>query len=846
MKIVFKIFKIVTILIFAILVFLFSAARLLQDKVADIFLISLNNNISTKLQTGTFRLSFLSKFPKASLELRDVLVRSSSGFDTAAFPGINTDTLLAARNISIEFKITDILKGNYTIERIRAKCGKVNFYTDTEGLVNYDISFKNNKPGKEDFTLDLKKIYLSNIRTSYHNRATKLKINGLVNQGTLRSRIHGDNFGFSATGEVTIDSLQLYDTRINRTIISEIDVDLQKSKSGITIRKGNLHIDDYDFGLDGFISSDEIYDLKITGRNVDISKIRKYMPDKYSAIVSEYDPKGMLMVECSLKGHMNRTSNPHVEINWRMKDGHIGYGKSDLSLNNLSFEGFYSNGSKNRPATGTLKIKNFIANLGSAQYRGSLYVSDFDDPDAELALQGRVIPSEIKEFFGLKNISDTGGSIEFDIKLAGRPDFKKKLGLSYIADLKSEGILTFNSLSLGLNNSIIIISDVNGSILISDTFQAKGIKFNYRGQRISVDGEFRDLLQWLAGRPVPLIASADVSFDKFIPEAFSDMSHLTESPEINKSVFKLPDNLVLDINFRIDSLTYKTFSSSKISGTLNYRPKLLTFKSFNMNALKGTISGNGLILQNHNKTVLSKGIFNVSRVDVNRAFESFQNFGQSFLVAENIAGSLSGTFSLLLPLDSLLTPLITSLAAEGKYVLSDGALINFEPVKQLSSYIELSELENIHFEQMQNDFFIRNNYLYIPQMEVRSSAVDLSVNGKHSLDNDYEYHVKVLLSEILSKKRKRNKTTVTEFGVVEDDGLGRTSMMLKIIGKGEDVDVSYDMKAAATEIKNDIKSEKKSLKTILNQEYGWFKNDSAEMQKPAEKKPKVKVVWEDK
>ena len=65
-------------------------------------------------------------------------------------------------------------------------------------------------------------------------------------------------------------------------------------------------------------------------------------------------------------------------------------------------------------------------------------------------------------------------------------------------------------------------------------------------------------------------------------------------------------------------------------------------------------------------------------------------------------------------------------------------------------------------------------------MDVKSSAADLSVNGKHSFDNDYEYHVKMLLSEILSKKRKKNKSNVTEFGVVEDDGLGTTSICLKI------------------------------------------------------------------
>ena len=170
------------------------------------------------------------------------------------------------------------------------------------------------------------------------------------------------------------------------------------------------------------------------------------------------------------------------------------------------------------------------------------------------------------------------------------------------------------------------------------------------------------------------------------------------------------DDIILDLNFKIDSLAYKSFSSSKISGTLSYRPKLLTFKSLNMQSLNGIISGNGFIAQNSNKTFITKGIFNVTKIDVNKAFTTFNNFAQEFLKAENIKGTLSGSLSILLPMDSMLNPLISSVTAEGRYNLVKGALINFDPVKHLSSFIELSELENISFEQMENDFFIRNNF----------------------------------------------------------------------------------------------------------------------------------------
>ena len=97
------------------------------------------------------------------------------------------------------------------------------------------------------------------------------------------------------------------------------------------------------------------------------------------------------------------------------------------------------------------------------------------------------------------------------------------------------------------------------------------------------------------------------------------------------------------------------------------------------------------------KSVIARGSFNITDIDVNKAFKTFHNFGQDFIKAENLCRNLSGTLSILLPMDSLLNPQIKSLTAEGKYILVNGALINFDPVKELSDFIELSELENIHF-----------------------------------------------------------------------------------------------------------------------------------------------------
>jgi len=844
MKLLLKIGKLSAIFILTIAVILLSASFLLKDKVGYIILNSLNKNLSTKLEVGSYRLSFLKKFPKASLELKNVLVHSSPGFNSAAFTGINTDTLLAARTVSLEFSLLDILRGNYTIERIGAKTGKANFYTDSDGRVNYNITVKNSSSGGEGTTIDLRKIYISDITATYNNLSAHLIIGGMIRSGNLKSRITGNTIDFIAGTEMQIDRFNLFDFSTDKSIPARLDINLQSSKSGMRFRKGTLYIENYDVEISGLVSPDNFLDLDVTGHNLDLSRMQKYLPEKYLHLVADYDPSGIITARSKIKGFLTHNSNPHVEIDFSLKNGKIAYKKSNLTFRNLSFDGHLTNGLKNGYSTSVVSITGFKGKLGTSQYTGALTLKDFNATFMDLSLKGRVFPKEIKEFFNIKAISTADGSVDVDLKLINCPLSHKSYSINGFIDMKPESSLDFNSFTLGLQNDKILFGKVKGNITIQNSIKAKNIQFNYKGQNVKVQGEFKHFPEWITGRNVDLAGTADISIDKLMPEVFFDNSSAARK-SLKPKAINLPGDIRLDVSFKIDSFIYKTFTSSKIVGSFNYKPKILTFKSIKMKSLNGFISGNCFLAQNNNKGFMAKGTFAVSGVDVNKAFTTFHNFGQSFLKAENIKGTLSGSLSLLFPMDSVLNFHINTLTAEGNYHLANGALINFDPVKQLSRFIELSELENINFQQLDNDFFIRSNYLYVPQMEVKSSAVDLSVNGKHSFDNDYEYHVKMLLSEILSKKRTKNRSNASEFGVIEDDGLGRTSLLLKIIGKGEQAKVSYDMKAAGTQVKTSLKKEKQTLKSILNEEYGWYKNDSAANQKPVQKKSRFRITWDD-
>lgn len=846
MKVVVRILRTVSIVLISLVVVLFVLSLILQNRVGGIVIHSLNSTLQTKIETESYRLSLIKKFPKATVELKNISVHSSPGFDKPAFRGINTDTLLKARSASVDFRMLDLIRGAYTFTRIGIRGGELNLFTDEAGNYNYSFS-KNSEKGGKSLMLNFNRIDVSDLKFSYNDRRPDLLIKGVFRNGRFKSRIRNELIDFEGSSETRFDLFILKNFVIRHSIPARVQVGLNKNEKGIFFRKSSMKVENWDFILTGFIADDNFIDIDIAADNIDISKAVNLLPEKQKKALSAFDASGSLKFNWGIKGKPTRTEDPHYDISLSLKNAQIKNRKTNLKLEKLSFEGVYNNGPGNSPVTSSLSVRNFTSKFGSTDYSASLSVRNFKNPSAELLFRGRLLLSELRDFLDLKNVSRASGSVDLNLKFSGSPSIKKTFALRDLFTLNSSSEVVFNSAAFTIDNRKIDITNANGKAVITgESTSSDNLSFLLNGHRVVLSGNINNFPGWLTGSQVDLTGTANVTASCFRPESFMNASGDKEAGDAasgNKKAIKFPDDVRIDLNYRIDTIDYKTFRAGDVSGSLSISPGMLNLRNVNLSSQKGKISGNGIIVQNRNKSFMGRGSFSITGVDVNEAFTSFNNFGQNFLKAENLAGSLSGTITLLLPADSLLNPDVRSITAEGKYSISNGSLINFDPVKALSKFISLSELENIKFEKLENDFFIRSNVFYIPQMDIKSSAVDLSVNGKHSFDNDYEYHVKMLLSEILSKKARKTRVRAEEFGEVEDDGLGRTSIYLLLKGKGDKVDVSYDMKAQGNEIKQNIKKEKENLKTIFNEEYGLYDKGSENAKKQGTK-PRFRIKWD--
>jgi len=825
-----------------LVIVLFSLSNFLSDKVAEIFLRSLNQDISTKIEVREYSLSFLKRFPKAAVELKDVIIWSSPTFDKKQFGKINTDTLLTAKTAFLEFSMRDIINENYNIDRITADNGRLNIFSDSSGNVNYEIYSDTSSESDDYFVINLEKINVSSIAARYVNSGTSLDLSGLITSGSFKSRIAGEILDLTCNADLVISRIDILSRPFRTNASVTIDLNLHESDSGIYFRKGSMKLESFKFGLSGSISSDDIMNLYITGQDIDLKRIKKYFPKEFLDKYEEYSPSGILKSECRIYGLLSWQHNPDIELRFSVEKGNIEYGKSNIAVNDLSFSGLITNGRKGGLDSWVIDLEKIRFTIGSTPWAGAFKLSDISNPLIDMTFSGEIKPDELLRFFPIPEITSAGGSFRLNTHLSGRPGNKKSYGFSDLIALCPEANIAFNSFYLTHQDKRWSVDDVDGNIMLARNVWAEDLVFSYRGHRFRVDGEFAELPSWLAGRNVKLKVNADISTEALDPLIFTGDTSRTRAGE--KKAFSFPEDIEARIRFKTDNLVYGTFSAENISGTINYSRGIMDLSELNINALGGIVKGEFFIAQNRAKSFVTHGNFTFNDIDINKTFLAFRNFGQDFLKAGNIAGSLSGNLSILMPLDSMLKPDTKAITAEGKYIIENGALKNFEPVKALSGFIELSELENITFSRLENDLFIKNNFLAIPQMEIRSSAADFSVNGKHSFSNDYEYHVKVYLSEILSKKAKKNSRYSTEFGPVEEDGLGRTSIFLKLNGNSDDMKVTADMKATRNNIKQSLKKEKGSLKNILNEEYGWFKGDSS-VTTGTSTKPKFRIQFEE-
>ncbi|CAL1518023.1 AsmA-like C-terminal region-containing protein [Chitinophaga sp. MM2321] len=157
----------------------------------------------------------------------------------------------------------------------------------------------------------------------------------------------------------------------------------------------------------------------------------------------------------------------------------------------------------------------------------------------------------------------------------------------------------------------------------------------------------------------------------------------------------------------------------------------------------GHIGMRGMFNATDPKKLYFRSKVKLDTVDISKLLIKFDNFGQDFVLNNNLKGMLSGLIKSNVRLHPDLTPVLSETAAQMDVEILNGTLLDFGPMQALSAYFKDKNLRMVRFDTLRNKLVFKNGVLEIPKMNINSSLGYIEVSGNQSLDMHMSYSLRV-------------------------------------------------------------------------------------------------------
>jgi hypothetical protein len=326
-----------------------------------------------------------------------------------------------------------------------------------------------------------------------------------------------------------------------------------------------------------------------------------------------------------------------------------------------------------------------------------------------------------------------------------------------------------------------------------------------------LDGWFYNALYMSANRPTPTLSVR-------LQSEYLDLDRIMgwQLPMSGASKQKSTD---FAFNFNL-ALVVKQFNLIRFSGN-NLKAEVwndgatIKGKDISFNGLGGSVKGAfSWAPESNGYRFWSKA--DVTKVDIHQAFGAFENFGQNWLLADNIYGIGTVNLETSMGFTKEMEFISSSLKLASDITLENGRLVGYKPLLSLNSLVETKDLEDVRFDRLQNQITIANEVISIPQMEIKSSALNLVLLGKHSFDQQIDYSIRLALADVIKKKKKK-KTDLDDW-IVEAETTDQPYIWVHVGCTVANPCLSMDREMLKKGAKEEWKKQGEDIKNIFKPE----------------------------
>jgi hypothetical protein len=812
-------FSLLSLLLVLVVIAAFFDRQVSQQLVAEI-----NKSLKTELRVGDASLSLLSDFPAASINLSEVQLNDALG-----------GKLLVAKALSFRFDLLSLFSDDLKVHAFQLRDGAIRVVVNRSGKSNTDI-FKEVKSAKKpaaESTLHLaiEQAELRNIAILYDNVPTQQAVEMRVEQASAQGNFSAQQFRLSSQADLRIQRL---DSDSSRYLAGEklsydavLAVDLKRGVYGL--QNVELTLGGNTFNVEGLaVSKPDATELnfKLSSQEGDISMIANLLPGGYHEYFREFQSTGNYSCSGTVKGRLSKTETPAIGFEVALRDGKVSSEKLQSPLRNVSFRARYN---AQPDGSGEFELADFKGDFGGQPLSFSLKVNQLDDPIIDFRANGAVPLEAAYGLFDNDLISGGDGLLRLN-RLTVQGRYADMTSMRTVSQVNASGEIQFDKAALTYNK-VPLLAETGFLRLEDNTFQLDSFVLRAGKSDFTLQGAAKNLLPVLFSDSLNT-TDALLEFDAKLRSQNFDVDQIIELFSVQTTVSQAGGEAQLDSlkqennaerSLRMDKLkgTFEAsingFKYGKIEGK-NFAGRL-DFDHNNLNIRGNTSAMQGeLALDGNARFDLDPSLkmrITARNLDLQTMLMQCENFGQEVITEENMRGRLSGRVVLWTYWNATGEFDMKRLRALADIQATNGELQKVKMFEDFSTFIHLEDLRRIRFTDLQNYLEIKDQKVYIPVMFLQSNALNMTLSGDQSFDNDIDYKIKVNAGQVLLNRLKKHDSDLDPL----PEKKGGFNLYYSIVGNLD----KYEMKRKKKTVKAEFeRSEARKLQIAqaIDTEFG--------------------------
>ncbi|MBY0244814.1 MAG: AsmA-like C-terminal region-containing protein [Sphingobacteriaceae bacterium] len=742
-----KILKIVSIVILLLVLTLISIPFFFKEQINAKITEVMNSKVDAKISFTKADLNLFKNFPKATITIEKLLI-----INKAPFEG---DTLVSLGKLNLKMSINELFNSKneaIKVQGIFAENGFINIIFNKDGIGNFDIALKDDKPKEEGaksepMLLKIQKYQVDNFKFQYFDESSQVKmvLDSLYHQGKGDFNNTKLDLETKSSAKVSLAMGKMnYMKNISLTLDAVLGIDIAESK--YTFKENKALINQLPLAFDGFIQmtkTGQVYDLKFKTPTSSFENFLGLIPAAYASKLEGVKTTGDFTVNGFAKGMLTETSIPKFNIAIAAHNGYFKYPNLPKSVQNIVIDTKIIN------ETGLMK--DTYVDLDKLSFK-----IDQDLFDAKANIKNlsanALVDASFKGVINLANLSQAYPIKKMDQPLSGilKADVKTHFDMASVEKNQYQNIKNSGTLGLtGFNYSDATGKTMNiSSALIQFNPNQVFLKqFNAKTGKsdLSVTGVLDNFYGFMFKKQELKGNFNMVSNQLLVSDFMSSNTATATSSETKKSEpMKIPAFLNCSITAKANTVLYDNLVLKSVSGKMVIKDEKATLENVKTSIFGGNIGAKGSISTKGSTPLFDMGL-NLNQVDIQQSFSQLAMLKKIAPLAGVVSGKINSTINIEGKLNATeLTPDLNSISGDLNGQFSQASINpnGSKILNTLSSNLKFIDTKKINLNDVKIALTFKDGKVNIKPFDVKYENVKATVSGSHSFEQIMDYNVR--------------------------------------------------------------------------------------------------------